>query len=159
MLGTSLRNPGPPPRYVLREAVVLPGERVCMAQTTVWERVSLIKGLLSFRDTCPDTWLDWDKLIPAITTPAAVSSGEQELTQIRHRRRRGRHESAKEVAQSAYELYIYKKSERMTEERQGWVEVVQSHSMSQRVFLFFSSSRLLTSAVRQPVAQSDTLCS
>lgn len=40
-----------------------------------------------------------------------------------------------EVARLAYELYI--KTVRMTEERQEWVEVVQSHSMCQRLFLFF----------------------
>lgn len=83
-------------------------EHVCMAQESVCQCVSLIKRSLSILDTCPGTWLDWDKLIPAITTPAAVSSGEQELTQIRHRRWRDRKERAKkEVAQLAYELYIY----------------------------------------------------
>lgn len=62
-----------------------------------------------------------------------------------------------EVAQLAYELYI--KTVWMTEERQEWVEAVQSHSMCQRLFFFFPLSCLLTSAVRQPVTQSDTLCS
>lgn len=62
-----------------------------------------------------------------------------------------------EVAQLAYELYI--KTVWMTVERQEWVEAVQSHSMCQRLFFFFFLFCLLTSAVRQPVAQSDTLCS
>lgn len=46
----------------------------------------------------------------------------------------------------------------MTEERLEWVEDVQSHFMCQTI-LFLPLSCLLTSAVRQPVAQSDTLCS
>lgn len=41
-----------------------------------------------------------------------------------------------EVAQLAYELYI--KTVWMTDERQEWVEAVQSHSMCQRQFFFFS---------------------
>ncbi|TWW55192.1 hypothetical protein D4764_09G0002410 [Takifugu flavidus] len=39
MLSTSLRNLGPPP-YLCTPAVVLPRERVCMAQASVWERSS-----------------------------------------------------------------------------------------------------------------------
>lgn len=73
-------------------------EHVYRVQASVCQYVSLIKRLLSFLDTCPGTWLDWDELIPAITTPAAVSSGEQELAQIRHPRQRGCKEGAKKEA-------------------------------------------------------------
>lgn len=48
--------------------------------------VSLVKGLLTFPDSFPSVWLHWNKMISPTTTPAVVSSGEQELTQIRWRK-------------------------------------------------------------------------
>lgn len=73
-------------------------ECVWMVQASLCQCVTLIKRLLRFLDTHPGTWLDWDELIPAITTPAAVSSGEQGVARIRQRRQRGCKEGAKKEA-------------------------------------------------------------
>lgn len=132
---------------------------------SVCQCVRLIKRLLTFLDTCPDTWPDWDKLIPAITTPAAVSSGEQQLTRIRRRRQRGCKERAEKEARWSCTVglwIIYKNCENdrkkagMGRSCSVTLHVSKSFFFS---FYFFHSSCLLTSAVRQPVAQSDTLCS